>query len=158
MTPRIARLRADLAADQRAWTRQMDVLDGADPLAAPDAGNLALVAWSLHHSYCALESIFERVARVLEGGVPDGPDWHRDLLDGALREIPAVRPALLPVALAASLHDLRGFRHVVRHAYDVDLVPGQLAVVRTNALTARPQVDAGLTAFDRWLEALAATG
>ena len=36
-------------------------------------------------------------------------------------EIPKIRPAVLPSDLRAFLNDLRGFRHVFRHAYEFEL-------------------------------------
>jgi len=40
----------------------------------------ALVAIDLHDYYTAAETLFERVARLLDGDVPGGDRWHRDLL------------------------------------------------------------------------------
>ena len=41
-------------------------------------------------------------------------------------EIPGVRPALFSPELVSDLQDLRGFRHVVRHAYDLALKKDKL--------------------------------
>jgi hypothetical protein len=35
--------------------------------------------------------------------------------------IPGIRPALFSAELATDLQELRGFRHVIRHAYDLTL-------------------------------------
>jgi hypothetical protein len=116
MNARIERLRADIRSDVAAMSRQLDVLAATPIEVDSPPAVLALAAWALHHAYTALESALERVARALEGGLPSGPDWHRDLLQGAFREVPNVRPAVLDPAIAHAMHDLRGFRHVVRHA------------------------------------------
>lgn len=71
------------------------------PTEHSDPRDLAYVAWCLHHAYTALEAIFERVARALEGGLPDAADWNRQLLDGAFREIEGIRPAILGASAAA---------------------------------------------------------
>jgi len=40
-----------------------------------------------------------------------------------------VRPALFPEELRQPLHELRAFRHVFVHAYDLELDPEKLALV-----------------------------
>jgi hypothetical protein len=76
-------------------------------------------------------------------------------LEGAFRAIPDARPAVLTRGLAPTLHDLRGFRHVVRHAYDMDLDAELLAALRSRVLASREQVAQDLAAFDGWLGKLA---
>jgi hypothetical protein len=39
------------------------------------------VAINLHSFYNGVERIFEWIARELDGGLPVGPIWHRELLD-----------------------------------------------------------------------------
>lgn len=71
--------------------------------------------------YQATESIFERVAVYLDGGLPKGSDWHIQLLMQMYQETPT-RPALLTDdELYARFDDYRKFRHIVRMAYRIDL-------------------------------------
>lgn len=156
MNPRIQRLRADIVGDRGAFTKHLGVLAEHDPQADVSAGRSALVALSLHHAYCAVESILARIARTLEGGVQESGEWHRELLDGAFRDIPEVRPVIFDRVLASPLHDLRGFRHVVRHAYDVELNPVALGRLRAEALALAEPLARDLDALDDWLAALAA--
>lgn len=151
-------MRADIAGDKQAFLNRLAVLDRVDPVESPDEASLALVAWSLHHAYCALESVLERTSRVLEGGPPEGPDWHRELLDGAFREIMEVRPIVFERDVSLPLHDMRGFRHGVRHAYDRVLDAQALARLRAAALSLRAPVIRDIDAFDAWLEAVARLG
>ena len=44
-------------------------------------------------------------------------------------EIPGVRPALWPDALVQPLRELRAFRHVFTHAYDLTLDPEKLRLL-----------------------------
>ncbi len=43
--------------------------------------------------------------------------------------IEGVRPALIPLELKNALHELRGFRHVFVHAYDLGLDPDKLVLL-----------------------------
>lgn len=61
-----------------------------------------------------------QIVRVLNGGTPEGADWHRRLLD-RLTQATDLRPPLLSASTAQSLAKLLGFRHVVRHLYADDL-------------------------------------
>src|SRR5207253_4431472 len=75
-----------------------------------------------HDFYQAIESIFERVAVYLDGGVPKGGDWHTQLLMEMYQEIPKIRPAVITDdVLYARLDDYRKFRHIFRMAYRIEL-------------------------------------
>ena len=64
----------------------------------------AYLAVKLHAWYTAFESILERIARVVEGGLPGGPSYHQDLLRGMALPLAAVRPAVIdPKRLGISL-------------------------------------------------------
>ena len=62
----VQRLRAEVASDRAALGRWLDPLESLDPAAQRDEGTLAVVAWRLHHAYCAIEAILARVARTIE--------------------------------------------------------------------------------------------
>ena len=47
--------------------------------------------------------------------------------------VPGVRPALYQPEILPALRDLRGFRHVVTHAYDLQLEADRLAIVVRHA-------------------------
>lgn len=150
----LARLQDEIAADRRAIARCREDLHEALAAwrsAAPDRAHLALAAVALHGLYSALESILERVGRILDGGVPSGETWHRDLLSQGMTEIPSVRPAVIPRALYPDLVALLEFRHFFRHAYGVDLDPAKLRDNLDRALSVGPDVDAALDAFDEFL-------
>lgn len=115
-------------------------------------------AWAAHHAYSALESILERTARTLEGGLPDATDWHRELLTGAFLDLVGVRPPILSAEVSAAMHDLRGFRHFVRHAYEGNLDPRQLTALQARIREFRATLAADLDRFDAFLGDLAANG
>lgn len=71
----------------------------------------------LHDFYNGVERVFLRIARELNGGVPRGEQWHRDLVDDMALEIPGVRPAVIDGGLANVLGEYLRFRHVFRNVY-----------------------------------------
>ena len=71
----------------------------------------------LHDFYNGAERVFLRIAPELNGGVPRGEQWHRDLIDDMALEIPEVRPAVIDEGLANVLGEYLRFRHVFRNVY-----------------------------------------
>lgn len=82
----------------------------------PDIVEMTALASVLHSFYNGIENIFLSIAKRIDGSVPTGIHWHRDLLNSMTRETPA-RPALLDEELSRQLTDYLAFRHFYRHAY-----------------------------------------
>ena len=77
----------------------------------------------LHDFYSGVERIFRRIAEELDGGVPQGERWHRQLLDNMSLGITEVRPPVITPDLAKRLREFLKFRHVLRNAYGYELDP-----------------------------------
>ena len=75
----------------------------------------------MHNLYCAFEDLFKLVAGFWENNLITNGEFHIHLLKRMLVEIEGVRPALLTNASYKILNELRGFRHVFRHAYSYGL-------------------------------------
>jgi hypothetical protein len=88
---------------------------------------LEACAYQLARLYNAVEQLASRVARAFENHLEAESAWHMELVRRLSLEIPGVRPALWPRGLGTDLHELRAFRHVVRHAYDLTLQPYKLS-------------------------------
>lgn len=71
----------------------------------------------LHDFYGGIERVFVRIAEELNGGVPQGEQWHRQIITDMSIEIPGVRPAVIDADLAEALGDYLRFRHVFRNVY-----------------------------------------
>ena len=71
----------------------------------------------LHDFYSGVERVFVRIAEELNGGVPQGEQWHRQIVTDMSLEIPGVRPAAIDAALAEELGGYLRFRHVFRNVY-----------------------------------------
>ncbi|NJL59681.1 MAG: hypothetical protein HC887_08600 [Desulfobacteraceae bacterium] len=69
-------------------------------------------ALNLHGFYTGVENIFEDIARYLDGDIPKGADWHKQLLLQLSAEIPAVRPRVICQETRFCLEEYRSFRHI----------------------------------------------
>jgi hypothetical protein len=152
----------DLATDLAVEARQLGVLvEGLAALAEAweqsGAGTerVDAAALRLQSFYTGIERCLVQIVRVLNGGTPDGADWHRRLLE-RLTMATDHRPALLSPATTRQLGELLRFRHLVRHLYAYDLDAEQVQRLLRLALDLWPQVLADLQAFERWLLELAA--
>ena len=75
----------------------------------------------LHNLYSAFEDLFKLTAGFWENNVNIDGDFHVNLLKRMLVHIEQVRPALISEQSYQFLNELRGFRHVFRHAYSFGL-------------------------------------
>jgi len=71
----------------------------------------------IHNLYCAFEDLFKLVSAFWENSLKDNGDYHVNLLKRMMIEIEEIRPSLLSLESYEYLNELRGFRHVFRHAY-----------------------------------------
>jgi hypothetical protein len=149
----LQRLRAEIAFDREAFARRIGELEALTLAPGCDgAAQRAQAAVALHHAYGSIEGIMVRVARYLEGDVPQGADWHQTLLHSMGLEIEGVRPAIFSAGAVVVLRHLLGFRHFFRHAYAVELDVERLTGLMRELVGAGPRILAELTALDRFLE------
>jgi uncharacterized protein YutE (UPF0331/DUF86 family) len=151
MSPRLQRLRAEMASDARIFQSRVDELAKLPDLAGADRASLAEAAVALHHAYGAIESVLARIARAVDDGLPEGPEWHQSLLQVMALVIDAVRPAVLSPKTCELLQRLLGFRHFFRHAYAIDLDGARLEELRRHATTLLPLVSEDMARFDKFL-------
>lgn len=78
-------------------------------------------ALRLHAVYTRLEKIFELISRVIDGTVPAGRTWHREILKNMSSDIAGSRPAVISAQTYTNLDELRRFRHLVRNVYTHNL-------------------------------------
>lgn len=129
------------------WTKAQEIPE--------ESAYLDSVALNLHGFYAGLERLFELIARRIDGALPGGETWHRDLLQRMTQDIAEIRPAVLSENTAFALDEFRRFRHLVRNVYSLSLVPERIA----GLMSILPQLwftlRAELLAFSDFLEALA---
>jgi hypothetical protein len=158
---RLARLAVEARVDLRALEdRAAEVVGLLNDWARDgslDRPSLVLVAANLHGWYTGLETLLERVARLLDGEVPGGPAWHVELLSQAAIAVPGVRPAILPPAVLGDLHELRKFRHFFRNAYGLDLDPGRVRIQAESLARVHPLVATSVGALVSLVDATLAS-
>jgi len=148
------RIRGEVADLERIVRRALAAWSQAGRV--PDeAAYLDSVALNLHGFYSGLERLFELIARHVDGALPTGDTWHRDLLLQMAQDIAEVRPAVISRDRAVALDEFRRFRHLVRSVYTMSLVPGKMAGLISALPDLWATVGAELLAFAEFLEALA---
>jgi len=75
----------------------------------------------LHDFYNGVENIFRRIAQELNGGLPAGEEWHKQLLTDMALSIKDTRPPVISSKLKQELYKYLGFRHVFRNIYGFSL-------------------------------------
>ncbi|MFQ5454993.1 MAG: hypothetical protein ACE5EA_02170 [Nitrospirota bacterium] len=79
------------------------------------------LGYRLHNLYSAYEDMFKLIVRFFENQIEDMARYHTYLLKRMLIEIEEIRPNLLSDESFKVLDELRGFRHLFRHAYGYEL-------------------------------------
>ncbi len=127
MTPDEAFARR-LAAEIRHELDSLDQIRDQSSAAPRDDAIFTLRARGsiLHDFYNGIERVFVRIAEELNGGVPQGDQWHRQLVTDMSIAIPGVRPAVIDAALADALGEFLRFRHVFRNVYGFVLDPERM--------------------------------
>jgi hypothetical protein len=112
------------------------------------------VALNLHSIYSGLERIFERIATAIDGSIPSGTNWHRELLNQMAIEVPGIRPAVISSDLKEKLEEYRGFRHVVRNVYTYRLKPEKIEGLVSMLNTVMAKIETDITGFAKFLQSI----
>lgn len=83
-------------------------------------------ALNLHDFYAGLERIFQQVGSTVDGNIPAGHNWHRELLQQMQTDLPDLRPPVLSSEVASVLDEFLRFRHVLRNVYAFQFDPSAL--------------------------------
>ncbi len=70
--------------------------------------------------YNVFEKILERLCRGFENHFDERDDYHERLIQRLALALPGIRPAFIPQDALRNVRELKGFRHLVRHAYDLE--------------------------------------
>ena len=84
-------------------------------------GHAEACAYELARLYNTLEKMFERICEAFENHFEKRGDYHERLVQRLTLDLPGIRPDFIPGGSAPAVRELKGFRHVVRHAYDLEL-------------------------------------
>lgn len=112
-------LERELAADRRVL---MDAAGKAsDRIGETHPGHLEACAYELARFYTVFERMLESICEAFENHFEREGDWHEKILTRLSLDLPGLRPALIPESAVGNLRELKRFRHLVRHAYDLIL-------------------------------------
>jgi hypothetical protein len=112
-------LERELAADRRVL---MDAAGKAsDRIGERHPGHLEACAYELARFYTVLERMLENLCEAFENHFERDGDWHERLLTRVSLDLPGLRPALIPESAVGNFRELKRFRHLIRHAYDLTL-------------------------------------
>ena len=105
-------------------------------ISATAPGHLEACAYELARLYNILEKMFERICEEFENHLEQRGDYHERLIQRLSLELEGIRPAFIPKDRVADVRELKGFRHVTRHAYELELKTDRL-VARIAAAVSR---------------------
>jgi hypothetical protein len=117
------------------------------------AGHLEACAYELNRVYSVTERALERICDAFENHFEKQGDYHERLLQRLSLQVPGIRPAFVPVDHLTLLRELKGFRHVVRHAYDLTLRADRLRELSRLAQRLADEFPSWCTAFARQVRA-----
>ncbi len=76
----------------------------------------------LHDSYNYCERIFRLIVGEINGAIPVGFEWHRQMLNKVTRKVEGLRPLVISERMASDLEEYLEFRHVFRNIYGFELL------------------------------------
>jgi hypothetical protein len=117
-------LHQELLADARVLQDSARLARGR--LSQRFAGSSEACGYQLNRFYNVLERGFERICESFENHFEKRGDYHEKLIQRMTLSLPGIRPAFLPEEVVSKLRDLKGFRHIFRHAYDMTLIEERL--------------------------------
>jgi len=94
----------------------------------------------LHNLYCGFEDLFKLIAGYWENHVSVNGGYHIQLLKRMVIAIEGIRPAVLSEKSFYELNEVRGFRHVFRHAYSYGLDDERVRHLLHRIILAKQQI------------------
>lgn len=144
------RIEAELDDVRRAAEKASRAFERARHVGQDADYYLDSTAINLHGFYNGIERILEGIARELDGGLPEGPNWHRELLSQMTLDLAGLRPAVLHRETAARLDEYLRFRYV-RNLYTWSFDASKLSGLVAGLPEVLTDLEADLTVFGSFL-------
>lgn len=112
-------------------------------------GHLEACAYELSRFYNVVERMFERLCEEFENHFEKRGDFHEKLIQRLALDLPGIRPAFIPPDRVSDVRELKGFRHVMRHAYDLSLRADRLTELSGIALRLAAELPAWCATFGK---------
>lgn len=122
---------------------------------APTLREKAAASQFLGSVYMGVENIFRRIVKHYGLDLPAGENWHATLFQRFRPPATEPLPVLLPDELAEAMKPFRGFRHVERHGYSLDL---EWERMRIGLAEARPVFERFREQVEQYLDELGEEG
>lgn len=122
----------------------------------PDDLHIRAMASLLLDFYNSIESIFLTIGQDINGGIPQGTEWHKNLLRDMMIEIPHLRPQVISEGLAEELDEYLRFRHLFIHGYGFNLKWSRIRVLINRTSRVYHKFQKELKGFIKFLEVLVA--
>ena len=138
-------LASELAADVDVIVAAIDLASRRYAEGTPSGHDSAA-----HHrsrAYNVIEQMALRVTKVFENNIDDDRGWHTELIRRLSIRIDGVRPPLFDDHVRPPLQELRAFRHVFVHAYDLTIDPEKLSLILNYAHIVRERIPGLVSAF-----------
>jgi len=133
--------------DARIMRRAVEILESR--LRESAESRWAAAAFEINRIFNILEKAFERLCETFENHLEKIGRYHDTLIERVTLDLKGIRPAFLPVDVIRDVRELKGFRHLFRHAYDLDLDPVRITAAAENATRVVGQFDGWCQAFLR---------
>ncbi len=113
------------------------------------------IALHLQSFYTTVEQMFEAIASAFGERIPGVANWHQNLLLQMSLNMPDVRPAVIRQETRQQLDEYRGFRHVVRNVYTLNLRPSRVRELVGTLRSCYEAIAVDLEQFCNFMEAIA---
>jgi hypothetical protein len=150
-----------LAAEMRGELQRIDTTVGEIQAARSEVERAESSRLSLYGAAALLETFYSGVEKVLSrvaavmGGLPEGPSWHRRLLESSTLDLPRTRPPVLAQDTAKHLEPYLAFRHRFRNLYLFDLEKALIMPLLAGASPAWEACSRDLVVFCEQLDLIA---
>lgn len=138
-------LASELSADSAVAVAAFDL--AGQRATDPSPAALDSAAHHLSRAYNVIEQMALRVAKAFENSVDDERGWHTELIRRLSIRIEGVRPPLFAGELRQPLHELRAFRHVFVHAYDLTVDREKLMLILKYGQFVRDRLPVSVSTF-----------
>lgn len=148
----VSRIRLELGDLENAVSRAERAIQAARERPEDQDLYMDSAALNLHDFYAGLERIFQQIGSTIDGNIPQGHNWHRELLQQMESDLPELRPPVLTTEAVKSLDEFLRFRHVLRNIYAFQFDPERIARLVTLLRPVWRRVETELTVFTSFLE------
>jgi len=124
---------------------------------SPSKEMIESAGYWMHNLYCAFEDLFKLVSAYWENNLSENGEFHVNLLKRMIINIRGIRPALLSKESFEYMNELRGFRHVFRHAYTYGLDDERVAYLLRKTIDKKETIFQDLHKFHKEIDKLLST-